>query len=424
MKPLNISKKNKIGYFIKSVFSLFIIAYAFIGSVPVQAQSDGTQQLWFSTSETENIATPLTEFNTPAIGEEFTLYVIYNDFNIGAGGVSRLEFNVHWNNSILEHSDPAEVTSAGMTAQAHPESDANTVISISEEDSPTPPVGAQSDGISDGDAETDYVVTPFFANVFGTIFPISPVALLRVKFRWRADATEGATNTALNLTFRSNPNFNAPNREPTNLVINAPSTNAPPIANAGDNQTVDEGAAVILDGSGSTDDDGITAYAWTANIPTLTLSGANTATVTFSAPVVEKAGLDIILTLTVTDARGLTDSATVLITVTPEITLDIDENGSIDSSDSIIILRYSFSIRGDGLTRGQTTTLPETVEVNIQNAINNLDLDVDESGFLSSEDFIMILRYILFNSRGNELISGQTATLPETVGNNIEALRP
>ena len=196
-----------------------------------------------------------------------------------------------------------------------------------------------------------------------------------------------------------------------------------PVAHAGSAQTVNEGDTVRLNGTGSTDDDAIATYAWTSDIPTLTLTGADTATVTFTAPNVN-AELDIILTLIVTDTADLTDSATVLVTVVPQattITVDIDGNGSFDRMDGTIILRYSFSIRGDGLTRGQTETPPETVEVNIQNAINNLDLDIDESGFLSPEDFIMILRYMI-SSRGDALTSGQTATLPETVEDNIEAL--
>ena len=198
-----------------------------------------------------------------------------------------------------------------------------------------------------------------------------------------------------------------------------------PIASAGINQSVNEGAAVRLDGTGSTDNKPITLYGWTAD-PTITLTGANTNTAGFTAPEVEEAGLDIILTLTVTDTVGVADSATVLVRVNnvPDAdTLDVDENGLFDRMDGMMILRYSFSIRGDGLTRGQTTTSSETVEANIQNAISNSDLDIDASAFLSPEDFIMILRYMI-SSRGDALTSGQTAISPEIVEDNIKALIP
>ena len=204
------------------------------------------------------------------------------------------------------------------------------------------------------------------------------------------------------------------------------SVNASPIANAGINQSVNEGAAVILDGTGSTDNKPITLYGWSSSVATLTLTGADTNTAGFTAPEVEEAGLDIILTLTVTNTAGVADSATVLVRVNnvPDVdTLDVDGNGLFDRMDGMMILRYSFSIRGDGLTRGQTTTSSETVEANIQNAISNPDLDIDGSGFLSPEDFIMILRYMI-SSRGDALTSGQTAISPEIVEDNIKALIP
>ena len=203
-----------------------------------------------------------------------------------------------------------------MTAQMHPQANANSVIGTPEEDITPPLSGLQADGITDGDAETDYAIIPAFSNFNDPIFPSSPVAVLRVKFRWRADATEGATSTRINLSFRGESNLNAPNQETTSIVINAPpSANAAPIADAGDNQSVDEGDTVRLDGRGSTDDDGILAYGWSSSIATLTLTNANTDTAGFTAPEVEDAGLDIILTLTVTDTAGLADSATVLIAI-------------------------------------------------------------------------------------------------------------
>ena len=65
----------------------------------------------------------------------------------------------------------------------------------------------------------------------------------------------------------------------------------------------------------STDNIGIDSYGWSSEIPTLTLTNADTDTANFTAPEVDISGLEIILTLTVTDTAGLTDSATVLITV-------------------------------------------------------------------------------------------------------------
>jgi hypothetical protein len=84
-----------------------------------------------------------------------------------------------------------------------------------------------------------------------------------------------------------------------------PSQNQPPIANAGPNQIVNQGAVVLLDGSRSYDPDGgsITSYRWQqiGGSQIVGLTGANTATPTFLAPSVTA---DTILSfqLTVTDS--------------------------------------------------------------------------------------------------------------------------
>ena len=65
----------------------------------------------------------------------------------------------------------------------------------------------------------------------------------------------------------------------------------------------------------STDNVAIDSYGWSSEIPTLTLTNADAEVASFTAPEVDISGLEIILTLTVTDTAGLTDSATVLITV-------------------------------------------------------------------------------------------------------------
>ena len=71
----------------------------------------------------------------------------------------------------------------------------------------------------------------------------------------------------------------------TTLELTDPS-NQEPTANAGQDQTVNEGDTVTLDGSGSTDSDGtIDSYSWTQTAgPSVTLSGADSATPSFTAP--------------------------------------------------------------------------------------------------------------------------------------------
>ncbi len=73
-------------------------------------------------------------------------------------------------------------------------------------------------------------------------------------------------------------------------------------ADAGPDQTVDEGDTVILDGSNSSFRPFITAYFWqqTGGSPSVTLTDANTAKASFIAPIVGPEGTSLTFQLTVT----------------------------------------------------------------------------------------------------------------------------
>jgi len=89
--------------------------------------------------------------------------------------------------------------------------------------------------------------------------------------------------------------------------------NASPVAQAGTDQTVPTGAAVSLSGSGTDADGTVASFAWkqTAGEP-VTLSGANTATATFTAPTV---AASLTFELTVTDNLGASHTDTVVVTI-------------------------------------------------------------------------------------------------------------
>ncbi len=87
-----------------------------------------------------------------------------------------------------------------------------------------------------------------------------------------------------------------------------------PVADAGADRTVETGASVTLDGGASTDPNGDTlTYAWEqTGGPAVTLSGANTATPSFTAPSVRT---DLVFSLAVNDGArdGAADEVTVLV---------------------------------------------------------------------------------------------------------------
>jgi hypothetical protein len=131
-------------------------------------------------------------------------------------------------------------------------------------------------------------------------------------------------------------------------------TNNPPIANAGLDQTVNEGVAVTLNGLNSSDPGGvINSYLWTQTGGTsVALSGSTSAQPTFIAPIVGLTGSSLTFQLTVTDNGGLqsTDSCVVKVmwvnqpptasagldqTVNEGITVTLNGSGSTDPDDGI-----------------------------------------------------------------------------------------
>ena len=112
------------------------------------------------------------------------------------------------------------------------------------------------------------------------------------------------------------------------VTDSAGGTNVDPVADAGDDQEVDEGDEVALAGSGSDSDGTIASYDWaltTAN-DDVTLSGADTATASFTAPEVDE-DTALVFRLTVTDNDGAT--------ATDDVTITIADTGSGGGDDNV-----------------------------------------------------------------------------------------
>jgi phosphatidylserine/phosphatidylglycerophosphate/cardiolipin synthase-like enzyme len=118
------------------------------------------------------------------------------------------------------------------------------------------------------------------------------------------------------------------------VYISVENINQPPVADAGVNQTVNEGDTVLLDGTNSSDPDGDPlTYSWsqTAGTP-ITLDNATSATPSFTAPDVGSSGDVLAMELTVTDSEGNTDSDSVSVSINdsapPPNSLPISDAGS------------------------------------------------------------------------------------------------
>jgi len=187
--------------------------------------------------------------------------------------------------------------------------------------------------------------------------------------------------------------------------------NQPPIADAGPNQTVNEGQLVGLDGSNSFDsDDGIASYNWVQTSgPQVSLSDPNAKQSTFTASDVDAGGDSLTFELTVTDHNGLQSMDSCVVNVTwlneppqanagPDQAADGGSVVTLDGSDSLDIddgiVSYSWKqIRGPAVTLSDaaldqpTFTAPN---VELDGVSLTFDLTVTDAGNLSDTDSCVV----------------------------------
>jgi hypothetical protein len=128
-------------------------------------------------------------------------------------------------------------------------------------------------------------------------------------YRWRQITGPPVT---LSDPAAEQPTFTAPNvgdglRAVLDTLVNVAGDNDFPIADAGDDQTVDENTTITLDGLGSFDPEAENlSYRWSQVAgPSVTLSDPAAEQPTFTAPNVTPNGVSLIFELTVTDVIGL-----------------------------------------------------------------------------------------------------------------------
>jgi len=190
-------------------------------------------------------------------------------------------------------------------------------------------------------------------------------------------------------------------------AVNVTWQNEPPQANAGTDQTVDEGVVVTLDGSFSVDIDGnIASYLWTQTSgPTVTLSNAASDRPTFTAPNVESNGVSLTFNLLVTDTGGIKDTDSCIVNITwqnkpptavvspdyteaPEGTLvTMDGSSSTDSDDGIASYQWS-QVEGEPVSLSDSTSAVTTFKAPKSDALGKnikLKLTVKDHGGLQGE---------------------------------------
>ncbi|WP_455207991.1 PKD domain-containing protein [Kaarinaea lacus] len=165
-----------------------------------------------------------------------------------------------------------------------------------------------------------------------------------------------APNTIGNLTFELavTDDYGAVGRD---TVVISIVSNVPPTANAGPDLAVNSGdtTPVSITGNGFDNDGNITSFIWTQIAgPSVTLNGADTATVSFNVPVVQQQSI-ITLRLTVIDDGGATGSDDVRITVNAPLTnnspvANAGANQTVNAGDSVTLSGLGTDPDGDPLT--------------------------------------------------------------------------
>jgi len=147
----------------------------------------------------------------------------------------------------------------------------------------------------------------------------------------------------------------------TTITVQAQPTNQPPNADAGDDQTVDEGSTVTLDASGSDDPDGDgLSYSWSVTDDAntgVTLSDASSETPTFTAPDVDG---DQTLSFQVQVSDGETTD-----TDTVEVTVQDTDDGDQPPAAGVTV---SQSAQAASVAPGETTTFDASISTTGANA--------------------------------------------------------
>jgi hypothetical protein len=277
--------------------------------------------------------------------------------DVGPSGASLTFQLTVTDNAGLQSNDTCIVTVSWVNLP--PISDAGPDQSANEGDSVT------LDGSNSSDPD-DGIASYQWTQLGGTPVTLSNTTVFRPSFTAPNVGPGGAS-----LTFQLTVTDNNGLQSTDTCIVNVSWINLSPTADAGPNQTVVEGDAVILDGSGSTDpDDGIASYLWTQLGGTsVTLSAPSAPTTTFTAPNVGMSGQSLTFQLTVTDGGGLKSTATCIANVTWVNEAPVTDSGpdqTKEEGDTVLLDGSNSSDPDDGIasylwtqTAGPSVTLSD-----------------------------------------------------------------
>ncbi len=176
-------------------------------------------------------------------------------------------------------------------------------------------------------------------------------------------------------------------------IVNVAAGNTPPVADAGQDQTVSEGSLVTLNGSNSNDTDGnIDSYFWTqvSGLPVV-LSNPEAVTTTFTAPDVGSNGTALTFRLTVTDSMGIASQDTINVNITWNNTPPVADAGmdkDVNAGDTVTLDGSRSTDADDGIAAYQwTQTLGTPVDIIDPTGVQTSFTAPDIEGNSSSLEF-------------------------------------
>jgi hypothetical protein len=263
---------------------------------------------------TQTAGTSVTLSNATVAKPTFT-----SPADLGAAGESLTFQLTVTDNGGLQSTDSCIVNVSSWQNQP-PTADAGPDQTVAEEDT------VMLDGLNSSDPD-DGIASYLWTQTAGTSVTLSDTATVQPTF-----TAPDVGDSGESLTFQLEVTDNGGLKDTDACIVNVSGVNIVPTADAGPDQTVEEGVTVTLDGASSTDpDDGIASYLWEQiGGPSVTLSDAAAVGPTFVTPPVNPSGVTLTFQLTVMDNGGLQ--------ATDEVSITINDNGITGFPDDVVTM--------------------------------------------------------------------------------------
>ncbi len=205
----------------------------------------------------------------------------------------------------------------------------------------------------------------------------------------------------------------------TVTITTTAGTNDPPTADAGVDQTVAEGASVTLNGSGNDPENANLSYTWTqaSGTPMVTLTDADTATPTFTAPENLLADAVLVFSLIVNDGVSDSQAATVTITTTAGTNDPPTADAGVDQT---VAEGASVTLNGSGNDPENANLSYTWTQASGTPMVTLTDADTATPTFTAPENLLAdaVLVFSLIVNDGVSDSQAATVTITTTAGTN------